>query len=419
MSYSDLEKALDRYIEILKALKNPDSHFEDTCLNVLILRDEIQSLLEDHSPSARKVLPRLVILDDCLKQQGKAIAQAVPLDKWREIINPPESAWWWHLKAPKPIRSWNQLDWLYEALAVPIHTFNFALVVAISSRFLIGGPDNFGALAVILQSAVAMFAAGAPLTKSGQQVIERLLTTLNIPKYWWQEAKLAMTFAVFLCLWGLQSSLPLISQFYVWQGAEAQIKQKTTQALEKYERAVELDANNAEAHFRLGSVYEELLDIDQAQAEYRIAMLGGCIEAYVNLARLELVQEQDPAAAGSLLRQGKFQLDNSGDDITYCSQSSQLDRSVVEFSFFVNFGWVYLVQERLNDSESQLREALKINNDEAAPHCLLAQVKELRMGGDTFVALEEWRKCADYARALNSDEDRWLNMAQQRLSQPD
>ena len=293
MSTSDLEKTLEAYAESLEALEKADSSPSlESCLNVLVARDEIQKLLSEKSPAASKALPRLSALDDRIKQQSKVIAREVPLEKWREIIKPPSSAWWWYLKTPKPFRFWYDLDWLWDTLTVPIHAVNLALVVSISVRFLAGGPDAIGALAVIGQSAIAMFAAGAPLTKAGQQFIGRFLKATRVPKWLWHEVNLAIAISIFLGLLVLHNSLPGIARFYIRLGDDARDAQQTTDALLKYRRAIELDPNSMEAHFRLGGIYEDLLEIDQARSEYRVAMLSGCIEAYNNLARLFIVLDQ-------------------------------------------------------------------------------------------------------------------------------
>ncbi|NEQ48390.1 MAG: tetratricopeptide repeat protein [Leptolyngbya sp. SIOISBB] len=371
--------------------------------------------MAEQSLAAKQALPKLSSLDDRLRQQSQVIAQMVPLEQWREIVAPLDSAWWWQLEKVHP---WAKLDWLWKLLTVPILTLNFALVVAISSRFLAGGPDAIGAFAVLGQSLVAMFAAGAPLTKSGQQIIERSLKALRLPKYLWYEAKLAIAVIIFLALLGFQSSLPTISASYVRRGTAAQSAQQTTSAAAQYQRAIKLNPNNMEAHFRLGTVYEDLLDIDQAREEYRIAMLGGCIEAYNNLARLYIVNDQDYVAARTLLRQGQSQLENrDSTEVTYCSQAAQDNLVALEYTFFTNLGWAHLRLDNLPDSESQLREAIKLNEEGAAPHCLLAQVLERQEEKDLRAAIPEWNKCFEYARTLNPDEEQWLDMAQQRLSQ--
>ncbi len=413
-----LERALTDYESVLKELEESEekerSPSPETCLQILLLRDKIQTqVTREHPPSTQAAL-RLISLDERLSEQGGLIAKTLPLDKFRDLIDPPESAWWWYVQPPEEIHPWDTFNWLWELLTVPILTSNFALVAAISSRFLAGGPDAIGAFATIGQGLIALLAAGAPLSKVGQQVIERSLTGFNLPKYLWHEAKLTLALAVFLGLLGFQAYLPNIARFYVRRGIAAQRQFQTTLALAQFQRALELDPNNMEAHFRLGNIYEDLLEFDKAQAEYRVALLGDCIEAYNNLGRLHIVRSEDYTGAAALLRQGQLKLENRDSiEIKYCSSASL---QAIEYIFLKNLGWARLMQERPLDAESELRKALEINPQDAAPHCLLAQALE-DQNKEPAAVLERWEQCYALARGLNPEEDDWLEMARQRLFQ--
>lgn len=413
-----LEQTLTEYERALQELeegeKQERSPAADTCLQLLLLRDKIQTqVTREHPPSTEAAL-RLISLDERLSEQGGLIAKTLPLAKFRDLIDPPESAWWWYVQPPEEIHPWDTYNWLWEILTVPILTSNFALVAAISSRFLAGGPDAIGAFATIGQGLIALLAAGAPLSKVGQQVIERSLTAFNLPKYLWHEAKLTLALAVFLGLLGFQAYLPNIARFYVRRGIRAQRQFETTVALAQFERALELDPNNMEAHFRLGNIYEDLLEFDKAQAEYRVALLGDCIEAYNNLARLYIVRSEDYTGAAVLLRQGQLKLENRETiEIKYCSSGSL---QAIEYIFLKNLGWARLMQNRPLEAESELRKALEINPQAAAPHCLLAQALEDQNKAPAAV-LEQWQQCYALARGLNPEEDTWLDLARQRLSQ--
>ncbi len=413
-----LERALTDYESVLKELEESEekerSPSPETCLQILLLRDKIQTqVTREHPPSTQAAL-RLISLDERLSEQGGLIAQTLPLDKFRDLIDPPESAWWWYVQPPEKIHPWDTFNWLWELLTVPILASNFALVAAISSRFLAGGPDAIGAFATIGQGLIALLAAGAPLSKVGQQVIERSLTGFNLPKYLWHEAKLTLALAVFLGLLGFQAYLPNIARFYVRRGIAAQRQFQTTLALAQFQRALELDPNNMEAHFRLGNIYEDLLEFDKAQAEYRVALLGDCIEAYNNLGRLHIVRSEDYTGAAALLRQGQLKLENRDSiEIKYCSSASL---QAIEYIFLKNLGWARLMQERPLDAESELRKALEINPQDAAPHCLLAQALE-DQNKEPAAVLERWEQCYALARGLNPEEDDWLEMARQRLFQ--
>ena len=417
---SEFNSALKKYTRALKVLKDELAAFEqkksnqksgtelsaEICLDVFIARDEIQRYLRDRDPSIRKFLPELSQLDKQLKEQIATIEKRFPLAEWRKILDPPTSAWWWQGEAPDIIHPWDRLDWLWELLTIPTLTINFALVVSISSRFLAGGPDALGAIAVVGQSVVAMLAAGAPLTQAGQKIIEQVLEKLGLPKYLWHEAKLGIAILAFLSLFGLQNSLPNIARIYLKRGITAKDKFPTS-ALADYKRAIELDPNNMEAHYRLGAIYEELLEFDKANSEYRIAMLGGCVEAYNNLGRLYIVEEGDAAKAAVLLTRAQ----NKVDDFRCTSDT---DVKSLSYSLLKNLGWARFIQKRHTEARNYLEEAIKLNPEKAAPYCLLAQVIEEERDESHIDALTAWESCLDYANRLSLEEDKWLYMAEQR-----
>ncbi|NEZ59997.1 tetratricopeptide repeat protein [Adonisia turfae] len=406
---SDLAKLLEQYESMLSHLQIEEkSSIDDICLNILIVRDQIQDLFQSQRPLSSKYLPTLSKLDKELKQKSELIIQHIPLAEWREIIKPSEYAWWWHFEKKPPAHPWNRLNWLWEGATLITLTIDFALVAAISSRFLAGGPDTLSALAIAGQSAVALLVAGGPLTKIGQQAIERLLQRMKLPKYLWHEAKLIMAVVFLLCLVGLQNSLPRFANFYVKRGIKSQQKFQTTSALANYKRATELDPSNTEAHFRLGSTYEQLLDLEQARSQYHIAMLGGCIEAYNNLGRLYLIEDEDFPAAALLLKQGFAYLENDI-RITECISA---DENALKYAFLKNLGWAELNQSRYGEAKGDLQTAIELNDEKAAAYCLLAQVLEKEGHPDT---LSTWKACLGRASEFNADEAQWIDMAQQAI----
>jgi tetratricopeptide (TPR) repeat protein len=405
----DLSTLLERYLSILSSIEtNKESVTTELCLDILIVRDQVQSLMEAQFPVSSQYLPTLSQLDEKLKQNIGLIAQNIPLSEWREIVKPPDSAWWWHFEKKQPVHPWNRFNWLWEGTTLVALTIDFALVAAISSRFLAGGADTLGAFAVVGQAAAAMLVAGGPLTQIGHQTIEKFLKRMNLPQYCWHEAKLAMAGVLLLGLVGLQNSLPSIASFYVRRGIRAQEHFQTTSALADYKRATELDPNNMEAHFRLGRIYEVLLDLEQARSQYRIAMLGGCVEAYNNLGRLYLVEDQDFVAASLLFKQGIAYIENDI-NITQCTSVAE---NTIRYSLLKNLGWAELNQNRYAKAKGDLQAAIDLNGEKASAYCLLAQVLEKEGYPDT---LPTWKKCLGSASELDPDEAQWIDMAQKAL----
>ena len=429
---SEFKSALEQYANALKVLKDelaalktekskprPQPWLADEiCLDVFIARDKIQEYLAAKESSIQKCLPELSQLDKQLREQIFTIAQTFPLAEWRRILDPPPSAWWWQGEAPEVTDPWNRLDWLCEVLTIPVLTVNFALVVSISSRFLAWGPDALGAFAVIGQSVVAMLSAGAPLTRAGQKIIEQRLRIWRLPKSLWHQVKLMMAVMALFSLLGLQASLPNIAKFYVQRGIAARRKLQTNSALAEYKRAIALDPTNLEAHYRSSVIYEDLQDFTKANSEYRIAMLGGCVEAINNLGRLYIVEKGDAATAASLLARAHTMVQNRAD----ASGCTQADVDLLKYSVSKNLGWAKFIQARYTEARGYLEEAIFLDPERAAPYCLLAQVIESSANeADANTeeihpdALLAWESCLDYANTLRIEEDEWLNMAEQRL----
>lgn len=76
-------------------------------------------------------------------------------------------------------------------------------------------------------------------------------------------------------------------------------------------------------------------------------------------------------------------------------------------------GWIELKQGRYSDAETQLRNAISLNNQLASAHCLLAQVFEKQNKLDD--AKKSWEQCIQYASRSNQDEHTWISLATKGL----
>ncbi|NEP27465.1 tetratricopeptide repeat protein, partial [Moorena sp. SIO3I6] len=301
------------------------------------------------------------------------------------------------------------LDWLWNALTVTSLTASVSLVVDISSRFLTTSLGFIGSFAVISQSALTLLTAGGILTKAGRTGVEEIISRLGIPKYLWQEVKLVLSGVLLLSLIGFRASLPLISGYVNERGLDNYLEGDWSSAQSNYERALSLNPDNAEAHYNLGSLYEDLQELDKARTQYRLAAQGGLDAAYNELGRL-YIQDKKYSQAVSLLLKGL-------DTVTETDTETK-------YALLKNLGWARLKKGRYADAETYLREAIeldkilqqKFNQTPAAAHCLLAQVMEKK---DPENALAEWEICLGYADVRNPDEDTWVGMARERVDSQD
>jgi tetratricopeptide (TPR) repeat protein len=409
---NQLDITLEHYEAALKSLDNPGVIDIEQVLAVLNARDALQKTLKEEKSIPNSRLQKVITLDEHLRNNAERITRTInskradKLQSWRESVQPSTEAWWWRLDniAPHP---WNNWDWLWICLSIAGWTANISLLVNIASRFLGGGVGLLGAAAITLPSILTLLQAGSQFTKTGQEEFDKLLNK-KIPQQYHQEVRLASTLMMSGALVIFWLALPSISDLYNRQGLKKYNDRNLGTAEQHYLRAISLNADNVEAHYNLGNLYEDWQDLEKAKKEYQLAIAGDLPEAYNNLARLYLQEKKYPQAA-TLLTQGLSlaQKNNSNPEIKY--------------SLFKNLGWVRFEQDRNTEAENHLQAAVSIvNNPEtiqyianpAAAYCLLAQVLEKQKQ----TALAQWQKCAELGSTLNPDEDSWLHIAQQKIA---
>jgi tetratricopeptide (TPR) repeat protein len=377
---------------------------------VLNARDRLQTALKDKSNLPTQMLIQVIKLDGILREKTsliKRILQEKELLEWRESMSPPAGAWWWQLDQSTSPHPFNRLDGLWTLLMIAGWTANITLLVNLATRFLGGGVGLAGVAAITLPSILALLQVGSEFTKTGHRGVEKFLATLGVPQELWEEAKLTMTLllSIALCLTWLH--LPNFSKGYNYSGIQNYRKGNLGEAEKNFLRAISLDADNFDAHYNLGSLYDRLQQFDAATKEYLIAIAGGLPDAYNNLARLYIKDKKyDQAAA--LLSQGIEQLD-----------SIEFVDPKVRYDLYKNFGWVRLEQKRYEEAKEFLQIGIVLAQDPetamsvnpSAAYCLLAQVLDKQKQ----LAVEQWTKCQQLGSVSNPDEDPWLYQAKQKL----
>ena len=398
MTVSDLASAVKQYDMTLTALEAAATRHPSPqqVIDVLMARDEVYAARTAKTQTDKESLMIVISLDKRLNKQSKLITKLVKLADWRAIVHPPLDAWWWFLEPPT--NQWDKFDWLWSAGSVTLLTASLSLVVDISSRFLTGVPDTLGAFTITTQSVLTLLAAGGALTKTGQETIERLLISLNIPKHFQNEVKFGFALLLFLCLFSFRFSLPKIAIFYNIQGDKDYEANRFASAQSNYSRAIKLNPDDLKTHHRLGQLYERLQDFDRARTEYQIAVYGDFGKGYNNLARLYILDKKYTAAI-ALLKQAQL--------ATKDSQDKEL-----QYGLLKNLGWALLEQKRYVEAENNLQQAINLASDRAPAYCLMAQIKERQ--NDKKKA-KEWERCLAYATEYNADEYTWIGMAKQCL----
>ncbi len=408
-------------------------------LEILTARDAVHLALADAHQTSGARLHEIQQLDSTLRQQRAKLAPFTADPEWRGSFNPNPNAWWWFLTAPQPSRWSDNYDWLWNAISVTCLTVSLALVGDMSNRFLKGGPDTVGALAVSVQSMLTLLTAGGALTSAGQEAGKRILKRLDCPERSWQEIGAVGSVVLATGLVGLRVALPQIAEAYTKWAKSSYQQGDWSSAEEHYQRALTLNPDNPQARLWLGKLYEDMQKYDRAKGEYQLAMQGGEVTAVNNLARLEIMDNQPDVAITLLLRALADQSPNPGRLNATDSQAALISpQSGQEFgkplskldpatkvAMLQNLGWARLEQKDYAGAETALMEAIQMQGQMASdpgkmvaiatPYCLLAQVKEGM--GQPKAALSDWSMCNQYANTANPSETGWDVKARQRLQQ--
>ncbi|AOX03730.1 hypothetical protein BJP34_33705 [Moorena producens PAL-8-15-08-1] len=410
MNTPPLDEALKTYEIALDNLEYSASPMsEEQIIAVLNARDFV------HATGQAKVYPSyhqqktLVALDVRLKQNAWQISKVIDFSSWRTSLEPPDTAWWWHLETETELARWQWWDWLWRGLSIAGWTANLGLLIDLLPRFLIAGTGFAGAVAIAFPSLLTLLQAISELTETGQEEFDKLLIRLGIPKHFHGEAQLGATELLLLILLGFNFYLPNFSNFSNRRGFENYNKGQLASAEAHYQQALALNPDNVKAHYNLAVVYEDLQQFDKARTQYQFAVKGGFVKAYNNLGRLHILNNK-PSLAIPLLFKG----------LAGAGQAS----IKVRYDLMKNLGWALLKQGREEQAEPILRSAVslgsspegieKISNRGSA-HCLLAQVYQGQ--NQKTKALTQWQKCCQLGSSANPDEDLWLGLAHQKLKE--
>ncbi|XGW00849.1 MAG: tetratricopeptide repeat protein (plasmid) [Leptolyngbya sp. BL-A-14] len=398
--------------ESISASSTDPSLLSSLVLDVLTARDYVQAVLENipitEIPIAfNSNLDHLSQLDKTLRSQANVITSLPQFTDWRASLAPNKKAWWWSLKAPK--QHWSdRFDAVWSTISITALTISLGLLGDIAPRFLTGGPDSFAAIAVSAQSILTLIAAGGTLTEAGREGLKHTLKTIRLPEKYWHELGAVGALLLMISFFGLRQSLPWIAtHFYTDPAIKSRTNGDWGTAESQFKRAIQLNADDAQAQFNLGNLYEDLQLLDQARPQYQRAFQGGVMAAANNLARLNILKKDYGAAVSLLLK-------------ALATEKQKPLEPKVKHAVLKNLGWARFEQKNYPEADAKLRDAIDLESttqfkpDEIADsHCLLAQVMEAQSAKKD--ALTEWKICSDNANPTIQEQDRWAVIAQERL----
>ncbi len=424
------EKLVDQYHVTLRVFDRGNSGFTSgEILNILTHRDQIQVFLSERSLLSSQQLLHLADLDCYLKKYEVIIATHLDLEAWRQLINPPQTSWWWFLKAPEPRHWWNEYDWLFNTGTLIVLTISASLITDTATRLFAGGIDLGSTLVISGQSLLALLAGGGALTHAGRQAYERILYRLQVNKRYWQEASFAFALILAICLGAIHTALPRFADNANVSGEIHYKNGKLDSARKDFHRAIALKPDFPKAHFNLALVHEDLQQTEEAKAEYQMVVtqkeLINCnsanadlckdlmiwLQAHNNLAELDIIDEEYGEAA-PLLRAGLRKLEQQ--KVMAGPEVKSLQHDLLK-----NLGWARLNQNFLTESEDLLRQATILEPNTPDSFCMLAKLSDAKKQEEK--ALTAWRKCLDLANQnpivleTQPEINQWAALAHERL----
>jgi Tfp pilus assembly protein PilF len=400
--------------------------YGDKVRNILIARDELASALKAHPTISNQAYGRIADQDLRLKAVAKTINDLIgtqTLVNWREVKQPPRESWWWFLdervagEEQRSVEAEQKRDALWIILTALFVTIALSLIAETVRRFLSGGQDWLTivntfvqAPLMVIQAVLGLLAAGS-LTDPGRQWIERLLKQLGLYQNYGAKKRLAIAACVLVLALALRLSLPAFAHLFIERGAQYLGQNDQTSAMESYKRAISLNPDSAQAHYSLGTVYENLHRYDDAINEYQqaIALDSKFLAAHNNLARLYLWRGRDKDFTNAL------QILNDAINLSPADPG-------IQYVLYKNRGWANYELKNYARAEEDLREAVRLDQkrpertdnstDRAAPHCLLGYVLEAEK---KEAALDEWDDCFNFSPGEEDLKAEWISTAKSRI----
>ncbi|MDJ0677351.1 MAG: tetratricopeptide repeat protein [Calothrix sp. MO_167.B42] len=405
-STPSLERAIEHYAAKLDQLDSSQTTATETSIyETLLARDAVENLLTQRFAGQESCLPKLVKLDQRLKAHNDLIGTTPNLKNWRDVLNPPETAWWWYVSPTPVVHVWDQLDWLWNMLTIGCLTMVGSLMINVTNAMSAGGavqwPETFMTL---LQGTGLALVAGGTLTSAGQSQIEKLLERLNIPPELRAEATLGMAITLLLISTGIYNVLP---KYLLYVGTHNYNQGKLSEALIRLSQAKQIQPENPEINIALGKVYESSNETPKAMAEYIKVIPTGLPEAFNSVGRVMI--SKNPQRAEAVLRLG-LQRAFIRRKLQKIGEEDSLD---MRYQFRTNLGWALLQQKRYKEAREELQTAVQIDRQlpnkqlgSGMASCFL--IKANLAVGNQAEAAQNWPACRSQAHPQFISEYQWI-----------
>ena len=178
---------------------------------------------------------------------------------------------------------------------------------------------------------------------------------------------------------------------------------KNDLAIAEYQKALDINANDAEAIMNMAAIYERLKHPVEAEANFKraIALRPDYWNGYLSLALFYNRQNRNPESIAQLKRVIELTPDNAtaysnlgavymdiGDAKSYAAAEAAFKKSIQlapKYEAYTNIGYLYFMQKRYDDAVQAYRQALALND------------KDWRVWANLLIAYQ-WLKDEDNIR---------------------
>ena len=140
---------------------------------------------------------------------------------------------------------------------------SIGLLINISGRFLLGGAGVAGLSAIAFSNLLTLLKARSDLTDAGNEGVQLLFKRFKLSKPEQIRFRFGSTALLTSGLFAFWLTLPMLSRYYNSRGLTQRGEGKLGTAEQNYNRAISLDPDNVDAHYNLGTLHEDIQELDE------------------------------------------------------------------------------------------------------------------------------------------------------------
>lgn len=443
--FTRIQTSLKYYRRALDCLDFPgNSPNKNEILKIISARDTLEKVLATEKEIPINIFSELIELDAYFKAQAYRIKQEeIDLNVYYQSLPTNSQSWLLAIANGQKSHPWRRYEWSFKFAKIVVWTFILAIFSTLATRSLSGGSSFFEVALTALPGVLSLLQLQKELTKDDRKRFYYFLNSFHeFPNISCLRKVIAVFLAsllaaifsrygfllgFFLLTWFKQ---PLFSEIYKDTGQSFQTKQNLVLAKQNYLKAIALNSDNFDAHYKLATLYEELQEFDLAQTEYIIALKGNYLPAYNNLASWYIKQGKFFDAIALLNKSWVLVEEQERPNIfNNLTREEKKEFRVLKYNLAKNLGWALLETEQFEEAHIWLSITMGLANDSkiklyvrnpGAAHCLYAKLLEKQDPSSPEIQ-QQWQNCQDLIQLrlakeqINTEEYQWLYETKEKL----